>query len=261
MKTSKIITISILAGFFVLLIILSCTLFNLKTIDIEFLAQASSNEVSTQDEISKAGSFKMGSNLLFTNFNQNIAKIEKECAEIRVVKVVKKFPNKLTVYVVEREKQVHIEGNDGYHYIFDEYLKITQKSAVEEEYQKYCEIKGFELPENLEVGGYLTNNNLKVKLASIIDGVYSAGRTPMSIMSSITLSENELSQDEFLFKFKSGAEMKIISNENLCARVSAGIDTYNSISQVKSASQLKILKLLVNTGSIDKVTISYREEW
>ncbi len=262
MKKGKIVTISVLISVVVLLIVLSCTLFNLGSVDIEYLVQAENSLVLSKEKIYKAGEFKLGSNLLFTKFDENVNKIEKECPNIKVVKVVKKFPNKLAVYVVEREEQFRIVGPDDYNYIFDEDMKLIRKAGTESECGDLCKVTGYTLPEKLTEGDFLNDSVFKAKMSAIIDGIYTADRTPTSIMSNIILSKNALNNDEFLFKFKSGAQMKIAGLNNLEERVYRGISKgYHILSQELSFEQLSILKLRVYDDSMMTVVYDFIEEW
>ena len=124
MKKKRVIALSIVLGIIVVAIIFCCTVFRLNRIDIEFISQTEASFDVTKQQILDAGNFKMGSNLLFTKYDENIANIEKQCANLKVVKIVKKFPNKMSVYVREREGQLRIKDNEGYYYIFDEEMKV-----------------------------------------------------------------------------------------------------------------------------------------
>lgn len=258
MKKGKIITISIVSVVLVLLIVLTCTLFNLKTVDIEYLAQATNTNSVRKEEIFKSAQFKMGTNLLFTSYSKNVANIEKQCPAIKVMKVVKKFPNKITVYIVEREKQIRILGNDGYYYIFDEDLKVLHITATESEYENYCEVKGYELKEELREGDFLKDKTFKNKMSAILDGIYSSGRTPTSIMSSIVVSKIN-GVDSYMFTFKSGAKMKVDGSNKLEDKLFIGINAYNNESQKRTAEQLSEFKIWVTTKG--QCNIDVEEDW
>ena len=262
MKKGKIIALSIVGFFIVLLVILSCTLFNLKTVDVEFLAQAENPLSISKTDIYDAGDFKLGTNLLFNRFDKNIQKIEKECASIKVVKVVKKFPNKIAIYVIEREKQIRILGSDGYNYIFDDELKVINKTAIYDEYKDICEVKGYSLPTTLGLGDFLQDKAFKPKMIKIMENIYTAGRTNIGIMSNITFSvtNDELQKEQVLMEFKSGAQIKIVGLDKLAQKVLIAVDSYNNLSQDVSSEQLRILKLLPNANAT-KCIYKYAEEW
>lgn len=262
MKKKRVIALSIVLGIIVVAIIFCCTVFRLNRIDIEFISQTEASFDVTKQQILDAGNFKMGSNLLFTKYDENIANIEKQCANLKVVKIVKKFPNKMSVYVREREGQLRIKDNEGYYYIFDEEMKVINITATYDDYKDYCEcdFEGFELPNDLQLGDFLTSGEVKDKMLGLVNSIYSAGRTPMSIMSNILFEYDAAVRDYvYTFNFKTGAKVRITGEQNVSERAFNGMVSYNSVSQIYSAEELLRLKIDVKLNG--QCVIKLSEDW
>ena len=121
-----IISLSVLA-FIVLIVILSSTVFCLKTVEINFM----SNTVTLtnkETEIIETGEFKYNQNIFFVSKNNYIKNLEEKNPYLKVVNIETSFPNKLVINAVERNELFAIKGYEEneykYHLILDDELKI-----------------------------------------------------------------------------------------------------------------------------------------
>lgn len=117
----------------VTLICLICgLLFRLKTVSVEY-REKQGTEVTqlaegTLEKVKNSGEFSVGKNLLFMNFDKNIAKIEKENPYVKVEQIVRRFPNEISVYISERVPRFRVrEKNSTNWFILDGDFKVLDK--------------------------------------------------------------------------------------------------------------------------------------
>ena len=137
MKKKNIIALSVIVGIFLCIGIVFAMVFTLHKIEFQATTYITKENRSRlfangqtvnglQENILTEAEFNKGGNLLFMNFDQNIKKIEEAIPFIKVEKIVRAFPNKITVYYSEREAVALIpvaEVSNGY-YVVDSDLKV-----------------------------------------------------------------------------------------------------------------------------------------
>ncbi len=132
------------------LIILSCVclgliavsvvfalMFRLKTVNVEFRSRAANTNLPAeiQQRVFETGEFDIGKNIIFMNFEDNIEKIEQNNPYVKVEQVIRKFPNKVTIYISERVPKYRVQDDShetNSWYILDEDFKILDKVSAEE---------------------------------------------------------------------------------------------------------------------------------
>lgn len=124
-----------------LALIILCTIFalmfRLKTVDIEFRARVVNTNLPAeiQERVFATGEFDVGKNIIFMNFDDNIAKIEKSNPFVKVEQIIRRFPNKVTIYISERIPKYRVKEDStevNAWYILDEDFKILDKVSAED---------------------------------------------------------------------------------------------------------------------------------
>ena len=102
MKKRRIIIICSIVAVVIILIGTLSALFNLRSISIEVLNGSEiiqAKIIATDEDIIKSADFNYGSNMLFTSYETNQENIERAFPYLKVEKMVRRFPNKMTIYM------------------------------------------------------------------------------------------------------------------------------------------------------------------
>lgn len=124
MKKGWIIAISVILAVIVLIVILSFTVFSLKSVEVDFRT----NKIyitATDEEIIESGEFDYGGSVFFKNKDKYIDKIERANPYVKVVNIEVKFPSKYIIHIAERQEVFAVEHN-GLFYICDEDFKVLR---------------------------------------------------------------------------------------------------------------------------------------
>lgn len=129
-------------------VVVLCTIFalvfRLKTVDVEFRTRVVESETNLGTDVQKtvldSGEFNFGKNIVFMNFEDNIAKIEKSNPYVKVEQIVRHFPNIVRVYISERVPKYRVKDEESESwYILDTDFKILDKvSSGELETKVVC---------------------------------------------------------------------------------------------------------------------------
>ena len=222
-------------------IALLCTgtflLTRLSTVNVEFRSKLGVAETrlaeGITEKIKTSGEFDYGACLLFTNFDESVQKIEKANPYVKVEQILRKFPNKLNVYVSERVPRYRIQDKtiETKWYILDIEFKVLEviddldSSALKAETIELEHIK-----ESLYVGDFLNNNAELQNMSQVVAGVY--GRTKdCTVIGSI----NHDTQNNTFYismkankdgKYEGGCVMQIEGIDNLKDKVYAATCCY-----------------------------------
>jgi len=181
----------IICGCVVVLCSVFALVFRLKTIDVEFRTRVSEETnlpLGVQNQIIESGEFSYGKNIVFMNFNKNIAKIEKSNPFIKVEQVIRHFPNVARVYISERipKYRVQDENNTESWYILDDEFKILDKVSTGElklnnvfngkanYFDRTIEITPESFKVSAYIGDFVINNANMNLLADVLSGIYGA---------------------------------------------------------------------------------------
>lgn len=186
MKKKKkvwIILLSVVLGLFV---VLGGTYFatKLNTVSVEFRTRLAEGESRLPsgilDKVKDSAEFNYKDSVLFMDVQENIDKIEKSNPYIKVQQVIRKFPNKVNVYVSERIPKYRILDKDDSSawFILDEDFKVLERISnddlnTQDLDEKTVEIK--HISEGVSVGDFIEKTSEKEKLNTLLAGVY--GRT------------------------------------------------------------------------------------
>lgn len=176
-----VVLLSVVVGFFV---VLTGTYFTtkLKTVSVEFRARLDESRLSAGvlDRVKDSAEFDYKKSVLFINTQKNIDKIEKSNPYVKVQQIIRKFPNKICVYISERIPKYRIvdSKDSSTWFILDEDFKVLQSMTnndllLENLDDKTIEIK--HISENINVGEFLNKNTDRNNLNALMSGVF--GRT------------------------------------------------------------------------------------
>lgn len=182
MKKKNIIGISIAFGLLVGIVLIVTMVFTLNTVSFQLTTTLSESRLfvdgatpeTVEAKMLDDAEFAKGGNLLFMNFSQNIEKIEKKNCYVKVEKIVRSFPNKITVYYSEREPValVQVKNNTNGYFVIDEDLKILD--AVEHSQTSYVlpVLSDYEESYEATVGSFIESDSLKNKVKTMVASAF-----------------------------------------------------------------------------------------
>lgn len=235
MKKRRVIVISCIIAIIVIIAGVFAAMFNLQHISVEVMKNPSIvNAYGSDigDKIIKSGEFPYGSNTMFTSYKDNEEKIEKAYPFVKVEKIVRRFPNKMTVYVSGRMPEVIVkdEATTNKWYVLDIDMKVLAVlySASDFENDMYKDLpilRGSDI-KNKESGDFLIENSKDV-IINILDGIYGKDQTKSSVMSDITMDlENEKYTILLRDSDTTGAKIEINGNDYLKEKVFSAYSLY-----------------------------------
>lgn len=183
----------------------------LKTVDVELRSRVTQSETMLEpgiiDKVKESGDFKIGKNILFMNFKENIAKIEKENPYVKVEQVIRSFPNIVRVYISERIPKYRLQDKDNTSkwYILDEDFKILDAVTGDLKnttygssnyYDKTVEISPDSLTISSYIGEFVNDEVDRVNLNSIFTGIF-ARTTNYFMVKSVAIVKNN---NDFSYK-------------------------------------------------------------
>lgn len=149
----------------------------LSSVSVEFRTRLSESETRLEenilDKVKTSGDFNYKKSVLFLNTQDNIDKIEKENPYVKVLQVVKHFPNKLYIYISERvpKYRVRSEASSSEWLILDEDFKVLECVTDASSFlDKTVEIQYFK--EKAYVGEFIDKPSDLANLNTILTGVY-----------------------------------------------------------------------------------------
>ena len=201
-KRNLIITFSII-GVFVVLMIVFGVLFNVKKINVEIIESGSHVEAYAfeKEEIIKTSGVKAGENIVFRNYGIARDQLEKEYPYGKFT-IVRTFPSTITIYIQERKPVFKVLNKRGEFEFYDEELKCvdiqTPSNLSSYGLDKVSTLSGADLDLCGEMGLFIDDPSFAKKLTSIIDGVYGAGETDISVMSDIIIDYDNVNKFELI---------------------------------------------------------------
>ena len=159
MKSKKrLIIISSILATILLFVILSSAIFSFKEASVEYETTTKILTEEDKEKIIKSAEFDFDRNILFINYDKNIAKIEKSMPYVKVVNIERTFPSSCIVHVTERQPAICMtSGNNTL--ILDKELKVL--NVV----NNLSEQKTFNLQTNEESAPTISlSENLKLEI-------------------------------------------------------------------------------------------------
>lgn len=224
MKRKKLwITIISIVASFVALLTGGYFLTKLSSVSVEFrnrLNEGTRLETGILDKVKASGDFNYNSSVLLLNTKKSVEKIEKDHPYIKVQQVLRKFPNKLVVYVTERVPKYRVKDNDltNKWYILDDEFKVLECVTTEDVNSEFnaitVEIGNFNI--NAVEGEFLNKPTDLLRLNEIMSGVYGKTKDYFAI------SKISYSAEDKMFYISTKADK--FQYENVCEIQIKGLD-------------------------------------
>lgn len=242
-KKVWIVLLSIIAG---LALIVTGTYFTtkLKTVNVEFRTRLEESETRLAsgilDTVKDSGEFNYKDSVLFMDIEKSVSKIEKSNPYVEVQQVVRKFPNKLTIYISERipkYRMIDKDDTDSW-IILDEDFKVLEKITNEELLSKRLDEKTVEvkyISESIEVGDFLAEGIEKENLNTILSGVYGRTKDYFAVRSIDYVSDNNtfyvtmrasVEKEDGTIRYEGGCVIEIEGTKNLKERALNATSVY-----------------------------------
>ena len=271
MKKRKIIVACCIIGIIVIVAGVFAAMFNLQHISVEIRKNPEIVEQygkNVESSIIECGDFPYGSNTLFSSYVKNQDRIEKEFPFIKVEKMVRRFPDKMTIYISGRVPEVIVKDNSkvNTYYVLDidmKVLAVIGNDELDDKLYKNLPILTGSSIKNMNSGEFLTRNNETSVIVSILDGIYAKDQTESSVMSDITI---DLSKEKYIITLKDsnvkGAVIEINGNDNLKEKVFAAYSLYKIVENDSNYPDKNKMYFLVgkdftNYGLGQKVIMKY----
>lgn len=199
----------------------------LGSVSVEFRTRLAQDETRLEtgilDKVKESAEFDYKKSVLFINTKSNVAKIEKNNPYVKVQQVLRKFPNKVCIYISERIPKYRIQDSEssGKWYVLDDEFKVLECLTTAELESKSMQTKTVEvkyISEKTYVGDFLNNTAELQKLNEITAGVY--GKTKDYFV--VSAIDYHKTSDTFTLTMKSGdinyeagCEIEIVGSNNL----------------------------------------------
>ena len=259
----------------VVLVLVFGLLFRLKTVSVEFRTRAdiscSQLEEGILDNVKKSGEFKIGKNLLFYNFDDNIAKIEKAHPYIKVEQIVRRFPNEISVLVSERIPAYRVQSKTGGEwFVLDEDFKVLCKIAsVSDSYgnrtfeEVTVELAGYSI--SAYNGDFVTleNGEFIKEVGSGILSAYNFEDIGKAKSISITNSDNGL-KFEIIMKTSAtdtgdGCKIIVEGVTDLKLKVYSGVSLFATTLQETPTADISNSKIVISKDSTGNYKATFTE--
>ena len=249
-------------------IIVLCSVFafatKLKTVTVEFRTRLAQDETVLEkgilDKVLQSGDFKYGKSVLFMNFEDNIANIEKSNPYVKVEQIVRHFPNIARVYISERIPMYRMQdlNEESKWYILDADFKVVAivdgdvKQAQygnSTYYEKTIEITPDSITIDSYIGAFVNDEVDRKNLNTIASGV----KARASVISGVKSIKIE-SKNNFTFTLTmknsginndDGCEIVIVGQDNLRTKVLAGISCFCEETENKETFDLSKKKITI----------------
>lgn len=255
-------------------------LFRLKTVSVEFRSRQdtlafSQLETGILEKVKKDGEFETGKNLLFLNFDENIAKIEKANPFVKVEQIIRRFPNEVGVYISERIPMFRVKDkNSPDWFILDSEFKVLKKITEAQVSQaglygslsfedKTVEINPDSLKIETYIGEFVTAKN-DVHFKEIASGIMAAyDNKDVSRAKSITISEGSKFEVEIVMKTLStdsgdGCKIVIEGSHDLRTKVYSAVALFSETLQADSSQDLSNSTITVSEGANGKYQATFK---
>ncbi|MBE5746384.1 MAG: FtsQ-type POTRA domain-containing protein [Clostridiales bacterium] len=210
---SLIISLSILAVI-VLFVVLSSTIFCLKSVEINFVSNTI-HLTQKEDEIIETTNFKYNQSIFFVNKQKYKNEIEQNYPYIKIINIETIFPNKLIVNAVERNELFTIKTYEEN--AFKNYLVLDDELKVLNTYQSFTNshlnpilinIEG-EFTQTNSVGSFLTSGNNDL-IKNLAVELYAYNNNPLLLKANFEeINLNYGSTGDVRILMRSGVEIKL----------------------------------------------------
>lgn len=228
------ITFSVIVACVMVLSITLSLVTRLKTVSVEFRSRLSAEQTNLSmdvlERVKEDGEFAYGKNTLTMSFNNSISKIEKKNPFVKVEQVVRYFPNRICVYISERETKyrVRAKNSNSTYYILDDEFKVLKVTSTADELHEFQDKTVEILPSTLQIdtaygeGDFVDELEFMAVFGQVMSGVYGGGDGYFLIDKLSMPTENSLT-----FQIRSsGLEVRIPTLKDVKMQVAVAIDCY-----------------------------------
>ena len=257
MKKKRLIILLSIFAVLVLVVVLSSTVFTLKTVVVNFynaddklVDDITKNHYFNSDEkinqIIDNAKFNYGKNIFLVNQKENKEKIEKTSPYIKVISISIEFPNRMVVKAVERQEYYAVLNSTNNYFICDADFKVLRISETKpaELIEVVAENSGtlfdfVSTSADLSTGDFIGFNEATNNLLTLADEMYACHferEKMLTLCETITLENKPCSNiekgnvDNLIIKTHAGVKIKI---ENIKAdfsnKVLKVLEVYNSL--------------------------------
>ena len=125
MKNKKLAIFLIILCFFAVFVVLSSTIFSLKSVEVKFFSTTNNLSEQQQEIIDSAG-FRYGESVFLSPKSKYVKNIEKNKPYIKVLNIETVFPSKYVINAVERNECFAIKLSNNKYAIVDEEMKVLK---------------------------------------------------------------------------------------------------------------------------------------
>lgn len=182
MKNKRLIILLSIFAFLILLVVLCSTIFTVRenSVSIEWHVSNLDHLKDKEDEI--ISSIPTKENIMLINKDEISSILENKFSYINVLKVEKKFPNKVVVHAIEREDQYAIQVNGNYFTLDDQgkvlnkYTKIQYEGLSTNKKPMLFSVNGFTIEEStMQIGKKLDIPRVLSVLQSLSNALKHSG--------------------------------------------------------------------------------------
>lgn len=239
----------------ILSVVSICAIFvmitSLKTVTVEMrqqLGQYSKLDASVLEKVKNDGEFEYGKGLLFVDAQKSIDKIEKENPFVKVEQVIREFPNKLTVYISEREPCFYASYS-GYYVVMDKEFKVLDKVEIEDDGLDYlkqnypnltCYINYSFIDNSLAIGDFVKVHESMELYKQIYQGVVGAYESFGGLIKDISIKNSNV---DITINNSQETIIKIEGLDDLKIKSFTAIEFFNKIDETKSVKTIKVKQI------------------
>lgn len=208
----------------------------LNTVSVEFRTRLSADETRLAegilDKVKEDGEFNYKKSVLFTSTDSSVEKIEKANPYIKVRQVIRKFPNKICLYVSERIPKFRIKNNDNKWLILDEDFKILDIVDEDDLTAKNFASSTVEVKHLTATAGrgtFLAKSERLDELNMILSGVYGETKDYFAVTAIDYVTEDDtfkLTMKSTDTSFVSGCEAWLVGSDDLKTKASKVTTVY-----------------------------------
>ena len=284
MKKKRLIILLSIFAVLVLVVVLSSTVFTLKTVVVNFydtndklVDDITKNHYFNSDEkinqIIDNAEFNYGKNIFLVNQKENKEKLEKTSPYVKVISISIEFPNRMVVKAVERQEYYAVLNSTNNYFICDAEFKVL----------RIAETKPTELIEvvasdsgtlfdfvstsaDLTAGDFIKFNENTNTLTTLADEMYACHferEKMLTVCETITLENSPCSTiekgnvDNIVIKTHAGVKIKIENiKDNFSDKVLKALEIYNGL--VNGDNPENTTKGMIKV--FDNLTYSYDSE-
>lgn len=243
---SLIVILSILASI-VLIVVLSSTIFCLKSVELNFMSNTI-NLTNQQEYIIESGNFKYNQSIFFINKSNYIKNLEEQNPYIKIINIETYFPNKLSINAIERNELFAIKSYENENYknylIIDDELKILKNDTnYENLYTNSILINLENEKTQTNVAGLTLNSIYNNLIKSLATELYAYNNNPLLLKANFEeIHINYESKNEIKIKMRSGIDIFLKDmNNNLSEKFMLALSLYNKLED-KTTGNITVIK-------------------